>query len=257
MTMPTSGKISLFDARTELGLSGPISLQQSEVRGLFEVPSGAISLFDGYGKSAASYPVLVSSQNPVYTNTVSFTHTFTAAAGELCILQMFPFNAQTVSTITSGWTALKNQTGTQTILVYYRYATVTGTQSVTVTLSSATGLLTAAHVISRAAGAPKINTTWYAANTRNVGFGSITTTKNKSLLLGVANWQPEINTLYTQTPPLDWIERLDASNANAANRVMVANTLEVDSTGTVLSSVSSTASGNVNSIGALLEVLAK
>ncbi len=51
MALPSSGQISLHDVRTELGLSGQISLTDSAVRSLFAIASGQISLHDGYGKS--------------------------------------------------------------------------------------------------------------------------------------------------------------------------------------------------------------
>jgi len=54
MTLPASGAISLNDVNVELGLSATaqISMNDAAVRGLFDVPSGAISMSDGYGKSA-------------------------------------------------------------------------------------------------------------------------------------------------------------------------------------------------------------
>jgi hypothetical protein len=53
MTLPSSGAISLNAVNIELGLSGTttISLNQASVRTLFAVPSGQISMSDGYGKS--------------------------------------------------------------------------------------------------------------------------------------------------------------------------------------------------------------
>jgi len=54
MTLPASGAISLNDVNVELGLSATaqIGMNDAAVRALFEVPSGAISMSDGYGKSA-------------------------------------------------------------------------------------------------------------------------------------------------------------------------------------------------------------
>lgn len=56
MALPESGAISLGEVNTELGLSATaqISLNDTDVRTLFGVASGAISLSNGYGKSAAS-----------------------------------------------------------------------------------------------------------------------------------------------------------------------------------------------------------
>jgi len=54
MTLPASGAISLNDVNVELGYAGTtlISLNDTEVRALAEVPTGAISMSDLHGKSA-------------------------------------------------------------------------------------------------------------------------------------------------------------------------------------------------------------
>lgn len=53
MTLPASGVITMGDVNTELGYSATaaISLNDTAVRTLFGIASGAISLNDGYGKS--------------------------------------------------------------------------------------------------------------------------------------------------------------------------------------------------------------
>lgn len=53
MVMPASGKISIGNARTELGAAAELNLGSAAVRSLFSVANGVIKLSDGYGKSAA------------------------------------------------------------------------------------------------------------------------------------------------------------------------------------------------------------
>lgn len=53
MALPSSGPISMAQVRSELGLSGPISLGTSAVRSLAGLGSGAISLANLRGKSVA------------------------------------------------------------------------------------------------------------------------------------------------------------------------------------------------------------
>lgn len=59
MALPTSGPISLAQVRTELSLSGAISLGQAEVRNLAGLASGTISMSNLYGKSASTHLMTV------------------------------------------------------------------------------------------------------------------------------------------------------------------------------------------------------
>ena len=54
--LPSTGKITMNDVRTELKLNGRIGLGQTEVRNLAKIPSGRISLNDLKGKSDESVP---------------------------------------------------------------------------------------------------------------------------------------------------------------------------------------------------------
>ncbi len=54
MALPASGSISLSQVNTELGIASTtaISMNQTNVRSLFGVASGVISMSNGYGKSS-------------------------------------------------------------------------------------------------------------------------------------------------------------------------------------------------------------
>lgn len=62
MTLPASGVITMAQVNTELGLSSTanITLNDTAVRNLFGVTSGAISMSNGYGKSVPSGQIIIS-----------------------------------------------------------------------------------------------------------------------------------------------------------------------------------------------------
>ena len=71
MTLPSSGTITMGNVKTELGISGTLTLTDSRVRTLFGVPSGTITLLQGLGKSNITYPVYASS----YTGASGWSNT--------------------------------------------------------------------------------------------------------------------------------------------------------------------------------------
>lgn len=62
MALPTTGTISLLQVAAELGVTPPLSLNDSRTRNLAGKPAGNISLNDLRGKSAASIKITQSSQ---------------------------------------------------------------------------------------------------------------------------------------------------------------------------------------------------
>jgi hypothetical protein len=106
MTLPLSGAISLNQVNVELGLSGTttISMNQASVRTLFGVPSGAISMSDGYGKSNAFSFTISSNQTNANLRTLA------VAAG-------WPGTSAVNATINSGIYISSNGTGTPALTV--------------------------------------------------------------------------------------------------------------------------------------------
>ena len=106
MTLPASGPISLNNVNVELGLSGTtlISMNQASVRTLFAVPSGAISMSNGYGKSNQFAFTISSNQTNANLRTLALN------AG-------WPGTSKVVATINSGVYVSSNSTGTPALTV--------------------------------------------------------------------------------------------------------------------------------------------
>ena len=106
MTLPVSGAISLNNVNVELGLSGTttISMNQASVRTLFAVPSGAISMSDGYGKANQ------------FTLTIS-SNTTNANLRTLAINAGWPGTSKVVATINSSIFVSSTSTGTPALTV--------------------------------------------------------------------------------------------------------------------------------------------
>ena len=92
MALTSSGQISLNDVNVELGLSGTaqISLNDSAVRGLFEISSGEIEMADGYGKADFSpwttTPTFQNFKGTYVGTTVNGTYTPTAGTVKFLVM---------------------------------------------------------------------------------------------------------------------------------------------------------------------------
>ena len=89
MALPSSGQITLNQVNVELGLSGTaqIGMNDSAVRGLFDVASGEIEMSDGYGKSniAVEYITTKASSESNSTST-SFTMPTGIQSGDILVM---------------------------------------------------------------------------------------------------------------------------------------------------------------------------
>ena len=114
MTLPVSGPISLNDVNVELGLSGTtsINMNQASVRTLFGVPSGAIAMSDGYGKSnRVTAAATISSDTANYTVNTAKASGYVAGVTDFTLTinaGVFVYSGSTGSyamTVDTSWSA--------------------------------------------------------------------------------------------------------------------------------------------------------
>ena len=108
MTLPVSGPISLKDVNVELGLSGTtsIGMNDASVRTLFGVPSGPISMDNGYGKSNR-----VTASATISSDTANYTVNTAKASGYVAGKTDFTL------TINAGVFVYSGSTGTPALTV--------------------------------------------------------------------------------------------------------------------------------------------
>ena len=106
MTLPASGAISLSQVNVELGLSATaqIGMNDAAVRTLFGVPSGAISMSDGYGKANQFAFAIASNQTNANLRTLALNAGWNGTS-------------KVVATINSGIYVSSNSTGTPALTV--------------------------------------------------------------------------------------------------------------------------------------------
>jgi predicted phage tail protein len=116
MTLQSSGAISLGDIRTELGLSGAISLNDSLVRTLLGKSSGIIALSDAYGKGAyATAPGV-----PYYTNITQTSITINwSASSNVSYYEVYYWNGSIWVWLENSSTTYAGSTGLTPGATYY------------------------------------------------------------------------------------------------------------------------------------------
>jgi len=115
MALPSSGAISLFDVNTELGLtnSAQLGLLCTNVRTLFGDASGAVAMFDGYGKSSTTVPGAPTIGTATQTGSTTATISFTAPASN----GGATITSYTATSSPGGITGTLSQAGSGTISV--------------------------------------------------------------------------------------------------------------------------------------------
>lgn len=135
MTLPASGTITFANVNVELGVSSTTtrSLNDSAVRSLAEVPSGAISMSNLHGKSlivfsrnSGSYSSIVTGDTASLTTTCSVSATWTwSRTGSI-----------------TGSTASIASGGTGTTFTVTQTPPVSGTRQTTYTVTATAGSVT-------------------------------------------------------------------------------------------------------------------
>lgn len=124
MALPSSGQLSLSQVNTELGLTATtaISLGQTNVRALFGVSSGAVSISNGWGKAvgAIAFDTGVRSSNVVYSlpKTLSVSCTFNITSNNGYVYQVNSasyYNMYVNGTYINGLTTITIPAGVSTL----------------------------------------------------------------------------------------------------------------------------------------------
>lgn len=124
MTLPASGAISLSQVNVELGLSSTASINMgaANVRTLFGVASGAISMSNGYGKSnRAAVSYTISSNTANASINVASLSGYSAGTSDITITVNSGVYVYSTSTGTPGLTLTGGSTGDTITLVNNGY----------------------------------------------------------------------------------------------------------------------------------------